>query len=84
MSGLSEAVEMLKATFKKYAEKEGQKNTLTKGELAELLRQEFPEGFRYAPHPSNPPIPVLDTERIPGRSRVSSEAVGFFRSVSVS
>lgn len=44
MSGLSQAVAILKATFDKYAGKEGDKNTLTKRELAELLRNELPSG----------------------------------------
>ncbi|XP_067366955.1 protein S100-A6-like [Channa argus] len=48
MSGLSEAVTILKATFEKYADKEGEKNTLTKRELAELLRNEFPPTSKAA------------------------------------
>lgn len=43
MPGLSQAVAILKDTFEKYAGKEGDKSTLTKGELAELLRKELPE-----------------------------------------
>ncbi|KAM7420858.1 hypothetical protein PAMA_015188 [Pampus argenteus] len=42
MSGLIEAIELLQATFDKYAGKEGSKDTLTKAELAELLRNEIP------------------------------------------
>lgn len=42
MSGLTQAVEILKATFDKYAGKEGDKSTLTKKELGELLRNELP------------------------------------------
>lgn len=44
MSGLSQAIDLLKATFDKYAGKEGDKNTLTKRELSELLRSELPSG----------------------------------------
>lgn len=42
MSGLTQVVEILKATFDKYAGKEGDKSTLTKKELGELLRNELP------------------------------------------
>lgn len=37
MSGLEEHIKLLVATFKKYAGKDGKKDTMTKGELAELF-----------------------------------------------
>ncbi|XP_070768178.1 protein S100-G-like [Enoplosus armatus] len=43
MSVLMQTMEALKASFDKYAGKEGDRNTLSKAELAELLRNEFPE-----------------------------------------
>ncbi|XP_071326635.1 ictacalcin-like [Trachinotus anak] len=42
MSALAQAMALLMATFNKYAGKEGDKNTLTKAELIELLRNELP------------------------------------------
>ncbi|KAF1387958.1 hypothetical protein PFLUV_G00085310 [Perca fluviatilis] len=41
MSQLMQAMDLLRAIFDKYAGKEGDKDTLTKKELAELLRIEF-------------------------------------------
>ncbi|KAK9526702.1 hypothetical protein VZT92_015387 [Zoarces viviparus] len=41
MSDTQKAMALLIATFDKYAGKEGDKNTLTKGELKELLQSEF-------------------------------------------
>nr|XP_046254881.1 ictacalcin-like [Scatophagus argus] len=41
MSGLIQAMQILKTVFDKYAGKEGDKNTLTKAELADLLRAEL-------------------------------------------
>ncbi|XP_032375459.1 ictacalcin [Etheostoma spectabile] len=41
MSQLMKAMDLLRAIFDKYAGKEGAKDTLTKKELAELLRAEL-------------------------------------------
>ncbi|XP_031155192.1 ictacalcin-like [Sander lucioperca] len=41
MSQLMQAMDLLRTIFDKYAGKEGDKDTLTKKELAELLRIEF-------------------------------------------
>ncbi|KAF3691960.1 Protein S100-A6 Calcyclin S100 calcium-binding protein A6 [Channa argus] len=62
MSGLSEAVTILKATFEKYADKEGEKNTLTKRELAELLRNEFPVGGPTSKAAENNFFSMLDDD----------------------
>nr|XP_019948372.1 PREDICTED: ictacalcin-like [Paralichthys olivaceus] len=43
MSGITQAIALLTDTFEKYAGKDGQSKTLTKAELAGLLRNEFPE-----------------------------------------
>ncbi|XP_039660599.1 ictacalcin-like [Perca fluviatilis] len=43
MSQLMQAMDVLRAIFDKYAGKEGDKDTLTKKELAELLRTELGE-----------------------------------------
>lgn len=37
-----QAIALLRATFDQYAGKDGDKNTLSKAELSELLRNEFP------------------------------------------
>merc|ERR1712002_270526 len=42
MSELTQAMALLMSTFHKYAGKEGDKDTLTKAELSELLRKELP------------------------------------------
>lgn len=44
MSGLFTAMAIVKATFDKYAGKDGDKTTLTKAELSDLLKAEFFEG----------------------------------------
>ncbi|XP_040901172.1 ictacalcin-like [Toxotes jaculatrix] len=44
MSGIPHAMAILMATFDKYAGKEGDKTTLTKAELTELLHNELPVG----------------------------------------
>lgn len=41
MSGILDAIKILRDAFNKYAGKEGDKDTLTKRELAEMLRTEF-------------------------------------------
>ncbi|XP_068566718.1 ictacalcin-like [Cebidichthys violaceus] len=41
MSDVQKAMGLLIASFEKYASKEGDKDTLTKGELKELLHNEF-------------------------------------------
>lgn len=41
MPGILEGIKLLRDTFDKYAGKEGDKDTLTKRELAEMLRTEF-------------------------------------------
>ncbi|XP_028281783.1 protein S100-A6-like [Parambassis ranga] len=41
MSGIKQAIILLRTTFDKYAGKEGDKHTLTKKELTELLRNEL-------------------------------------------
>lgn len=40
MPGLTNAMALLRATFDKYAGKEGDKETLTKTELSDLLKSE--------------------------------------------
>lgn len=40
MPGLTNAMALLRATFDKYAGKEGDKDTLTKTELSDLLKSE--------------------------------------------
>ncbi|XP_018535999.1 ictacalcin [Lates calcarifer] len=42
MAGLPAAMAILMDTFDRYAGKEGDKKTLSKGELTELLRNELP------------------------------------------
>ncbi|XP_053183072.1 ictacalcin-like [Scomber japonicus] len=42
MSRLMQAMALLKATFEEYAGKEGSKETLSKAELVDLLRNELP------------------------------------------
>uniref|UniRef100_A0A3B4XJQ4 Protein S100 n=1 Tax=Seriola lalandi dorsalis TaxID=1841481 RepID=A0A3B4XJQ4_SERLL len=42
MSGLVQAMAILMDTFQKYSGKEGDKDTLTKAELTELLHKELP------------------------------------------
>ena len=42
MSAIMQAMVLIKATFDKYAGKEGDIDTLTKNEVAELLRSEIP------------------------------------------
>ncbi|KAM7383439.1 hypothetical protein PAMP_003089 [Pampus punctatissimus] len=42
MSELLQAMALLQSTFDKYAGKEGNKDTLTKAELADLLHNELP------------------------------------------
>lgn len=44
MSGLMQAMALLQATFDKYAGKDGDKNTMSKAELSELLREELLQG----------------------------------------
>ncbi|TKS82097.1 Ictacalcin [Collichthys lucidus] len=44
MSDLTKALAMLQATFDKYAGKDGDSNTLSKAELADLLHKELPFG----------------------------------------
>lgn len=41
MSGILQGIKLLRDAFNKYAGKEGDKDTLTKRELAEMLRAEF-------------------------------------------
>ncbi|CAB1457157.1 unnamed protein product [Pleuronectes platessa] len=43
MSGLAHAISILTDTFEKHAGKDGDCKTLSKAELADLLRSEFPE-----------------------------------------
>ncbi|XP_035020155.2 protein S100-B [Hippoglossus stenolepis] len=43
MSGLAHAISLLTDTFEKHAGKDEDCKTLSKSELAELLRSEFPE-----------------------------------------
>ncbi|XP_044215666.1 ictacalcin-like [Thunnus albacares] len=43
MSGLIQAMSLLKITFEKYAGKDGNKQSLTKAELSDLLRAELPQ-----------------------------------------
>ncbi|KAL3060161.1 hypothetical protein OYC64_014694 [Pagothenia borchgrevinki] len=42
MAMLEEQLKVLKKTFDKYAGKDGDKDSLSKAELADLLREEFP------------------------------------------
>lgn len=44
MSGVVQAMTLLKATFDEYAGKDGDEDTMTKAELSEMLRNELPEG----------------------------------------
>uniref|UniRef100_A0A3Q3M2W5 Protein S100 n=1 Tax=Mastacembelus armatus TaxID=205130 RepID=A0A3Q3M2W5_9TELE len=60
MPGLLQAVALLKATFDKYAGKEGDKNTLSRGELAELLRSEL---AGKSPAEAQNFFSMLDTDR---------------------
>ncbi|CAK6973569.1 ictacalcin-like [Scomber scombrus] len=48
MSRLTQAIALLRATFEEYAGKEGNKETLSKAELIDLLRNELP-GLGSAP-----------------------------------
>lgn len=61
MSDIQKAMALLITSFSKYAGREGDKNTLSKEELKELLQTEFGDMVCVSDLPQSPPVPDRQT-----------------------